>query len=204
MAGIGFALRKIGSRQSFSALLGQYGAAGLISSGPWLLSILSIMAIGILTVNAENNPVQVTQFQVSVTYLFAVSLLLTAPLHLMFTRFVADRLFEDKSEVVLPNLVGAILVSTIVSGVFAFVVLAALFGQQTLQYKMLMAVSFVVLCDTWIVLVLLSGLKRYALILLVFALGYTVTVAAALALDGSGLEGLLAGFCIGQIGRAHV
>ena len=46
MAGIGFELRKLMRRDSFWGLLRAYGYAGLISSGPWVLSILGVMGIG--------------------------------------------------------------------------------------------------------------------------------------------------------------
>ena len=61
----------------------------------------------------------VTQFQVSVTYLIAVSLVLTGALQLGFTRYVADRLFEKHDQRVLPNLSGALFTVTLVSGILA-------------------------------------------------------------------------------------
>ena len=51
VAGIGFELRKLMRRDSFWGLLRAYGYAGLISSGPWVLSILGVMGIGIFSVN---------------------------------------------------------------------------------------------------------------------------------------------------------
>ena len=49
MAGIGFELRKILSRDSYTATLRAYVYAGLISSGPWVLSIISVMLIGAMS-----------------------------------------------------------------------------------------------------------------------------------------------------------
>ncbi|TAN73700.1 MAG: hypothetical protein EPN14_09695, partial [Gallionella sp.] len=40
MAGIGFELRKLLKKQSYSGLLQAYVYAGIISSGPWILSII--------------------------------------------------------------------------------------------------------------------------------------------------------------------
>ena len=48
MAGIGFELRKLMRRDSFWGLLRAYGYAGMISSGPWVLSILGVVAILLL------------------------------------------------------------------------------------------------------------------------------------------------------------
>ena len=50
MAGIGFELRKLMKRDTFFSLLQTYAYAGIISSGPWVLSILAVMLIGIISV----------------------------------------------------------------------------------------------------------------------------------------------------------
>jgi polysaccharide biosynthesis protein PelG len=48
MAGIGYELRKLLQKDSLLALIRAYAYAGLISSGPWVLSILGMLAIGLL------------------------------------------------------------------------------------------------------------------------------------------------------------
>lgn len=50
MASIGFEIRKMLERDSYWSVLRAYGYAGLVSGGPWVLSILSIMMIGVLAV----------------------------------------------------------------------------------------------------------------------------------------------------------
>ena len=49
MAGIGFELRKLLARDNLLALLRAYAYAGVISSGPWILSILGMLLIGIFS-----------------------------------------------------------------------------------------------------------------------------------------------------------
>ncbi|HBO5435410.1 TPA: exopolysaccharide Pel transporter PelG, partial [Pseudomonas aeruginosa] len=112
MAGIGFELRKILSRDSYTATLRAYLYAGLISSGPWVLSIVSVMLIGVLSLGVVVPDVLVRQFLITVTYLMALSLIFTGGLQLFFTRFISDRLFERKHEAILPNLVGVLLLVT--------------------------------------------------------------------------------------------
>lgn len=77
MAGIGFELRKILSRDSYTATLRAYLYAGLISSGPWVLSIVSVMLIGVLSLGVVVPDVLVRQFLITVTYLMALSLIFT-------------------------------------------------------------------------------------------------------------------------------
>ena len=89
MAGIGFELRSLLRRESLGGLLRAYGYAGLISSGPWVLSIVGVMGIGVVSVGTVPST-DVRRFLVSVNYLMAASLVLTGALQLMLTRFVAD------------------------------------------------------------------------------------------------------------------
>jgi uncharacterized membrane protein len=86
MAGIGFELRKMLRRDNLSGMLGAYAYAGIISSGPWILSIVGILLIGMLSLPFVVPGSLITQFQVSVTYLIAGSLILTGPMQLSFTR----------------------------------------------------------------------------------------------------------------------
>jgi polysaccharide biosynthesis protein PelG len=111
MAGIGFELRKILNRDSYFALVRAYAYAGLISSGPWVLSILGLVAIGLLSVNIAVPDLLITQFQVTVTYLIMASLILTGVLQLSFTRWVSDQLFGRRNDIIVPNFAGVLLVT---------------------------------------------------------------------------------------------
>jgi polysaccharide biosynthesis protein PelG len=198
LAGIGFELRRLLRRDSLWGLLRAYGYAGLISSGPWVLSILGVMGIGLASLGRV-PALAIRQFLVSVTYLMASSLVLTGLLQLLLTRFVADRLFEKREDAVLPNFFGALALTTAGAGLVAAATVGLFFGGVGLGYRALMVVGFVTLCDLWIVVVLLTGLKAYRAVLGSFLLGYAASVAGALALRGRGLEGLLAGFVAGQV-----
>ncbi|MEO8643919.1 exopolysaccharide Pel transporter PelG, partial [Pseudomonas sp.] len=160
MAGIGFELRKILSRDSYTATLHAYVYAGLISSGPWVLSIISVMLVGIISIGLLLPNALVGQFLVTVTYLMATSLILTGGLQLFFTRFVSDRLFEHKYDQILPNLLGVLLMVTLGAGVLGIIVLGLLFDQP-LIYRVLVLANFVVLCNLWLVIIFLSGMKAY-------------------------------------------
>ncbi|MFC0694352.1 exopolysaccharide Pel transporter PelG, partial [Paraburkholderia humisilvae] len=116
MAGIGFELRKILKRDTLSGVMRAYAYAGLISSGPLILSIFGILVIGVMSLGLTIPRYAIVQFQVSVTYLIACSLILTGPLQLSFTRFISDRLFEKRDDLVLSNYNGVVLISTAASG----------------------------------------------------------------------------------------
>ncbi|AZD02471.1 exopolysaccharide Pel transporter PelG [Pseudomonas chlororaphis] len=197
MAGIGFELRKILSRDSYTATLHAYVYAGLISSGPWVLSILSVMLVGGISLGLVVPEVVIRQFLITVTYLMATSLILTGGLQLFFTRFVSDRLFERKYEQILPNLVGMLLLVTLGAGVLGILLLITLFDQG-LIYRLLTLANFVVLCNLWLVIIFLSGMKAYNRILLVMLVGYGLMVGSAFFLRHLGMEGLLLALLLGH------
>ncbi len=197
MAGIGFELRKFMRNESWTGVAKTYTYAGVISSGPWVLSILGIMLVGFISVGRVNSPMLVMEFLVSVTYLMSVSLILSGLLQLVFTRFVADRLYENKRSQVLPNLFGAIAVTTSVSAGLGILALL-LFFDQNIIYQLVMLVNFIVLCNIWIIVVFTAGMKRYKTILWVFFFSYLLIVLSSIIVQDLGTNGLLLAFLAGH------
>jgi uncharacterized membrane protein len=199
MAGIGFELRKLLARNTLGGILQAYAYAGMIGSGPWVLSIIGILLVGAVGAGIVVPPSLVTQFQTTVTYLIATSLIVTGGPQLAFTRYVSDRLFEKRDELVLPNLHGLLGLSLTGAALLASLALATLFRDVSFGYRVLVVAGFTLLCAVWLLAVLLSGLKRYKAIVALFALGYGLVVGLAYPFARFGLEGLLAAFDIGQL-----
>ncbi len=197
MAGIGFELRRYLGEGSYLGLVKAYGYAGLISAGPWVLSILGVLGIGLLGLLLRLQTQVLVAFLVSVTYLMAASLILSGALQLLLTRYVADRLYERWPGRVLPNLMGGLLLTALAClGVGAL--LWPAFAGTSLGYRLLMLAAFTLLSMIWLLVIMVSGLRAHRRILLAFFVGYGLTVAGAVALRHLGLEGLLLGFLLGQ------
>ncbi len=201
MAGIGFELRKYLNDDSFTGTLKAYGFAGLISAGPWVLSIVGVMLIGIVAltqpVMGEGSGAGVKQFTTSVTWVMGASLILTGLLQLVFTRFVADRLYELQDDIINANLFGALVLTSLVSGGAGLVLALTLFT-QSFAYEFLMLANFVTLSNIWIVVIFVAGLKRFKLILYAFGVGYGATILLSVLLLPFGLIGLLTGLLTGH------
>jgi len=197
VAGIGFELRKYLNDDSFTGSLKAYGFAGLISAGPWVLSILGVMLIGIVAVSQKVGGEEIRQFTTSVTWIMGASLVLTGLFQLMFTRFVADKLYSDREVDVNPNLFGALLLTTVVSGVIGLLLAFFLFDEG-FAYELLMIGNFVTLSNIWIVVIFTAGLKQFKLILYAFAAGYAATVVFSVLLIPFGVTGLLVGLLAGH------
>lgn len=196
MAGVGVQLARMLGKDSYAGLLGAYGYAGLVSAGLWVLSIVGMLAIGVLASGGAAG--RTAELLVAITWSTAASLIFTGPLHLVFGRFVADCMYRRRHERILPNLIGALELATTVSGVVASAVVFATF-RESIACRALLVATFVAFCDGWVLLVLLSGVKAHRAVVAVFFAAQLTSVGGALALRSFGLEGLLLGFLTGQV-----
>ena len=105
MAGIGFELRRfIDQEGGLITKTRTYVSAALISAGPWLMTILTLGVIstfGALLAGQRDYEM----FRGIVTYTFAFSLVVVGVLQMAVTRRVADRLYSNEYEPVLPAFV---------------------------------------------------------------------------------------------------
>lgn len=197
MSGIGFELRKLLSGNSLLGVVRAYGYAGIISSGPWVISIVGIICLNFLKYFEFIPVAHIQQFQISVTYLVALSLIFSAFTQHSFIRYVSDRLYEKQFDMILPNYNGVLFFLTALSGLVGFGI-SLFFIHQTWMYRLLFASSFVVLCDIWFTTNLLTGLKNYKTLLFVFFMGYGLTILFDYVFQNFELEGLMCGFFMGQ------
>ncbi len=197
MAGIGFELRKLLRDNTFLGLARAYGYAGIISAGPWVISIFGIIGLNFLKYFKAIPAATIQDFQISITYLIALSLIFSGFTQHSFTRYVSDRIYEKKFSMIIPSYNGLLLLLIIASGAIGWGI-AMLFHQQDLFYKILFASSFVILCAVWYTSNLLSGLKAYRMLLFVFFIGYGLTILLDYFLRAYFLDGLMLGFFIGQ------
>ncbi|WP_394847074.1 exopolysaccharide Pel transporter PelG [Pendulispora brunnea] len=199
MAGIGFELRQHLQKESYTDLFRAYLVAGVVGSGPWLISICSLLLINFWGHAYSRDPEAITQFSATVTHLMATSLVVSGLVQLLFTRYVADRIFQKNADAIVPNLFGVLLLTVIGTGTLGSLVSLLLFPEGGhLAFRALLVTGFVLLCNTWVLTVLFSGMKAYRSVVVIFLGGYTVTVGASLALASYGAGGYLAGFCLGH------
>lgn len=198
MAGIGFELRKILRNDSYFGLLQGYAYAGVIASGPWILSIVGVLLLGIFSLAMTADHLPVIQFQVSVTYLIAFSLIVTGLGQLIFTRFIADILFARRQAMVIGALLAMLAVTTLVATLFALPVGILFFKNESENYVILMEVGFVELCNIWILTIMASSIKNYKGLLVSYFIAYASVVGIGVLLRRYDLDGYLLAFDIGQ------
>ncbi len=196
MAGIGFELRKLAERDTLSTVLAAGGHAAVIAAGPWLFTILALAAIGITTERLVGLD-RLADFRVVIIYIFAVSLVLAAPVTMVATRLVADALWLKRPADIRPLLIAALATSLCCVGAGSLV-LSLCFQPPASVVAPLVAGSMLVGL-IWIVLAFCGAVRDYNAVTAAFLLGLFVSMAASIAaaILGGGAMTMVWGFLTG-------
>ena len=76
MAGIGFDLRRLTQRDDLMGVVQGYLHSALVSSGPWLFTVLSIAAINMFS-GSWASLSELADFRIAIIYSFSFSLVLS-------------------------------------------------------------------------------------------------------------------------------
>ncbi len=178
MAGIGFELKKVLKKDSLFSLVKVYGVSAVLSSGPWVISIIAIFFIGFINLLNISSLGEVSKFQIIITYAIAMasSLIVTGILQLPFTRYVADLIYNRQEEEILPSYFGAIFVSWVIGLPIIIPVVLWVFTEQDLFFLVSVVSTFLVLCGVWISSILAASLKYYKSVVVSYFVSYLIIV----------------------------
>lgn len=198
MAGIGFELKRLFRRKGLFATMRAYGYAGIVCTGPMLLGVLLQVGIlvlcGLWGVGRANQDLLVCM----VTYTLLASLTLTSFFSMPVTRFLADMLFAEREDEILPSFWGSNTIMLVAGMVLYGVFL--LFSGVTLLQGLLCLWLFNIMIVNWNGMSYLTAIKDYRGILCSFAAAIGVACLCALTALALGLppvEGLLASIALG-------
>lgn len=198
MAGISIELRKLLRKGNLTNLALAFGYSATLSSGNWLVAVFSIFFFSQLAHLFLGVEKEAIVYQVLITYAVAISLILSGPLQLMFTRYVSDRFFEKAFEKILPNYLTALVICMLYT--FAITLLITFYLFEGKPYYYHIAFSFIasILAGIWLTNALLVGLKKYKYIFLAFTVSYILTGILFVVLIKRGLSFGLLAFYTGQ------
>ncbi|MBA3017598.1 MAG: exopolysaccharide Pel transporter PelG [Proteobacteria bacterium] len=196
MAGIGFELKKILNKQTFLDDITAYVYSAVLSSGPWLMTIISLAVLGIYggwIIGFREHEI----FRSTVIYTYAFSLIFVGIIQLVATRYLADRFYEKKSQITLITFLTCTILllsfGTLFSSILYF------FCKVSLLHKFLGIMLFLVVSMIWLCMIFLSAIKDYNSIINAFAAGALISIIACLKLGNyMGSEGFILGYMLGQ------
>ncbi|WP_320169599.1 exopolysaccharide Pel transporter PelG [Maridesulfovibrio sp.] len=196
MAGIGFELRKMLRKDSYLAEMSAYLYAAMVSSGPWLMSVLCLAVLGLYSYSGFSRLDQ-DIFRTTIVYVYAFTLIYVGFIQLVVTRYLADRFYlNDTKSTMTAFWTGSLIVLAIGAvigggGIWFF--------ELPMTYKIIAVVLFLIVAMIWMAMIFLSAVKDFSSIVQAFAIGTSVSVGGAFFLYPiMGLDGYLLGYTVGQ------
>lgn len=191
MAGIGFDLKKLLHQGTLSKTLSAYFYTALVTSGPWLFSVI---ALGLISGFGRffTTELVLNQFVGLTIYAFAGSMVVTGGSQLVITRHVSDCIYRGEEEKV-----ASIFMETWVMGIgIALVTGIPLLATLGLPFDIALQCFALYLLTIlmWLSMIFVSAVKAYLRIVWAFLIGFALSVPGALVIGSHyGLQGLLAG-----------
>ncbi len=198
MAGISIELRRILKKESLFGLLAAVGYSAVLGSGNWVIAVSTIFIFSTLARLMTQDASIPVIYQVYITYTVAFSLIISGPLQLMFTRYIADRLFEKEVDRVVPNYFGALALSMSTGLLVSFIAALYLFKGEPYHYHAVFSFTVSTLSGLWVTNALLTGLKSYRHIFLSFFASYLFIGVSLLLTVRFGLFWTFVSFYVGQ------
>ncbi|MEG3639882.1 exopolysaccharide Pel transporter PelG [Magnetococcus sp. PR-3] len=196
MAGIGFVLRNLTYKDNLMGLLAGFGYSALVATGPWLFTILSLtgsMALGSLFTTFE----QQSTFRIIVIYNFAFSLVLSGPIVMVITRYVADLIFTREVQHVPGTLLGGLILLFTIQAPLA-IGFYFFFADLEVSNRIHGLTNYFLITGIWLVTVFITALKDYKFIIRIFLMGMILgTLTNPILSMEFGVSGMLFGFNTG-------
>lgn len=196
MAGIGFVLRRLSKQNNLIGLFQAYTHSALAAAGPWLFTVV---AIG-LTVSIGANilgGLELFNFQIVIIYNFSFSLVLSGPIILISTRFLADKIYCEDVSGVPGMMIGSIFIIYLTQSILVIFLYIG-YADFSPAFSFSAIANFLVISGIWLLSVFLSALKDYKTITISFLTGLSFAVVSSLVLGYHyGGVGMLNGFTLG-------
>ena len=197
MAGIGWKLERMLEKGTLSSTLQAYLTGVAVTSAPWLLTTAVLVTLRVLS--RGQAAAEFAQIELLITLAYASTLVLSAPVHLVVSRYAADRLYERRLDQVARPIRRA-LTFTLLGFLVVGVVIMKL-AAPPLELAVPVALLTAIIGAQWLLLGVGGGMSSPAGVIGAFAIGTVASVLAAVGLEhtaGLGARGYLIGFTFGQ------
>jgi uncharacterized membrane protein len=197
MAGIGFELKKLFSNKGILLKVRANIYASLVIAGPMILGVLLLLGAKMISRLGGATLHQQDLIVIIITYSLIFSLLLSSGLMFVLARYIADAIYINSYQRILPSMYGAISMLLVIGSVLWLLFLY--FSKIDLIYSIY---SFILFCEgivVWIQINYITAVKEYRTILVGFFIGlFTGLLIGALLtiLNYDVIGSLLFGACI--------
>lgn len=205
MAGIGFELKKIFKEESLSRLLGGIAYSTLVTVGPTIMVIVTIIILYIILGLTSVSYVERELLSSTILYVFIFSLLTTSAFNGVMSRYIADKIYEEKYDDILPSFYTGIFLNILVGAALGipFILRVIFVGKVDIVFSFVSYCFFIVMIINFYTMIYLSATKDYKIIAIYYVIGMGITFTTANLLHWAGLStiksilyGIVFGFLI--------
>ncbi len=201
MAGIGFELQRVLKRGGIGSFFKVILAGSIVVAGPWILTILGIFFIGRyaeVSLGTYRN-----FFTGAVVYCYAFSLIIFGGTHYIFTRYVADLIYEEKNREAGSALISfsalVVFLAIVIAGIAVHWISLSSSRVEVVIYKVSFVLLFVFVNLIWLLMIFISLIKQFMAIFILYLVGMVISFLGVRFL-GSYYRtgGALLGYVLGQ------
>lgn len=197
MAGIGWKLQRMVDHGTLAGTIAAYLTGVAVTSAPWLLTTAVLTSLRLVSRHATGDFQGVERF---LTVVYAVTVVLSAPVHVVVSRYAADRLYDRHIDRIAAPLRRAAAATVI--GFGAIGVGIVLWLHLPLALAMVGAPLTAVIGAQWLMLSVGGGMMSPVVLLRAFGIGAPLSLIAALVVERAAPAngaGYLFGFAGGQL-----
>ena len=173
MAGIGFELKKIFKEESILQLTTGVAYSSVVVVGPTIVIIGTILALYIVLGFTSVSYYERELLSSTILYAFIFSLLITAPFNGVMSRYIADKIYEENYEDILPSFYMGLFLAVLLGSLIGlpFIYRVIFVGKVDLFFASVSYLLFIALIITLYSMNYLSAIKDYKFIAIFYAVG---------------------------------
>lgn len=163
MAGIGFELRKIYGRKTLVANITGSIYAAMTAVGPSIMAAILILSLKFLMDRAGISELESRFFISSFTYIFLVSILISAFFSTTLSRYISDCIFQEAEQELSASVFGTLTAGTVIAGIMMLFLCFGMYTHSNVPLHFL-AVYYclgIAVTNTYNIMTYVSALKQY-------------------------------------------
>lgn len=192
MAGIGFELRRAFGKKTLMSGVGGMVYAFVTTIGPSLVFIILMMVIQYLLRYYNIPELDLLFFMSSFTYIFAVAIIISGLQNTVVSRYISDKIFQQKEEDICASLFGSLTFSSCLAAAVGLVIVMKLWRVEEASWIFLFPyyAMFILSANAYTLVTYVSALKKYKEVTLIYISGIVTVIPVFL--------------CLYLLGRMHI
>lgn len=195
MAGIGFELNRLANQDNIKGIVGAFLHSAFATAGPWLFTVIALAVITILY-GGSSGDIDLLTFRGIIVYNFSFSLVLSAPIFMVMTRYLADQI-HVKDVTAAPAVMLETLTLTFLLQLPVAIFFYGFYFELPIELRLAGFSNMFLIAATWLLAVFLTALKDYTAVTWSYLVGLAIGVICSYIFDDYGAVGMVLGFSIG-------